>query len=124
MADGTCSVPECERIIWSRGWCLMHYGRNWKNNDPEEFGMPRRKAKPPRPDISYHHTHVRLRAERGRAAERDCEDCGQRKAHGWSYDHSDPNPLRSPEGYPYSLDLWNYWALCSSCHTRHDRGVA
>lgn len=123
VADPTCTVPDCQRTVWARGWCGMHYGRNWKNNDPEQIGPARRKDKPPRPDVSYHHVHVRLRAERGRASERMCEDgCGRPAKH-WAYDHSDPAAMRSPEGYPYSLDLKNYWALCPSCHRKHDAGI-
>lgn len=126
MADRTCSVPDCDRMVLARGWCSMHWHRNWKNNRPEHgrFGPPQPKQKPMAEDVSYHHVHVRLRAERGRASDRMCEDGCGRKAKHWAYDHSDPNALRSPEGFPYSTDLSNYWALCSSCHQKHDRDVA
>lgn len=102
----------------------MHYQRWWRNNDAEKFGMPKPKRRPMKQDVDYYHLHGRLRAERGRASERMCEDCGMRKANHWAYDHSDPSALRSPEGLLYSLDVWNYWALCSSCHQRHDRDIA
>lgn len=124
VADRTCSVSDCERTVWSRGWCSMHYYRNWRNNDPEDRGPAQAKATPPAEDVSYHHVHVRLRAERGPASDRLCEDgCGRSAKH-WAYDHSDPDALRSPEGFPYSTDLGNYWALCPSCHRRHDADVA
>ena len=102
----------------------MHYARLWKNNDPTDFGDPERKPRKARPDVSYHHVHVRLRAERGRASDRLCEDgCGRQAKH-WAYDHSDPDQLLSPEGWPYSTNPDNYWALCPSCHKRHDTRVA
>ena len=124
MADRTCAVPDCGRTVWSRSLCSMHYSRQWKNNDPVDFGTPQPKQRDIRPDVSYHHVHTRLRAERGRASERMCEDGCGRKASTWAYDHSDPRPLRSPEGYPYSTDLANYWALCARCHRKHDANVA
>lgn len=124
MADRTCAVDECDRTVWAREWCSMHYHRLWRNNDPEDIGEPAAKQREIRPDVSYHHVHVRLRAERGRASDRLCEDGCGRQAKTWAYDHSDPHVLRSPEGYPYSTDINNYWALCGTCHQRHDRGVA
>ena len=124
MTDRTCTVPDCQRTVWAKSLCSMHYERQWRNNDPVDIGTPAPKQRDIRPDVSYHHVHVRLRAERGRASERMCEDGCGRKATTWAYDHSDPDALRSPEGYPYSTDLGNYWALCTRCHRRHDREVA
>lgn len=40
----------------------------------------------------------------------------------WAYDHSDPNELEDDEGL-YSLDPDRYWAMCPSCHVRHDRAM-
>ncbi len=29
-----CSIPDCERVAWQRGWCQRHYGRWWRNGSP------------------------------------------------------------------------------------------
>lgn len=28
-----CKVEECERNLWARGWCLMHYKHWWRHGD-------------------------------------------------------------------------------------------
>lgn len=51
MANGTCSVEGCERVLDSRGWCDYHY-RHWlKHGDP--LMVKKRGPKPkPRPTCS------------------------------------------------------------------------
>lgn len=34
MPDRTCSIGGCLRRPFSRGWCGMHYQRQWKHGDP------------------------------------------------------------------------------------------
>lgn len=35
MGERTCSVEGCERLLYGRGWCLMHYTRWRRHGDPE-----------------------------------------------------------------------------------------
>ena len=37
MADRTCSIEDCERKFYGRGWCAMHYQRWLKWGDPESL---------------------------------------------------------------------------------------
>jgi endogenous inhibitor of DNA gyrase (YacG/DUF329 family) len=34
MADGTCSIEDCDKRTARRGWCYTHYGRWYRNGDP------------------------------------------------------------------------------------------
>jgi hypothetical protein len=34
MADGTCSIPDCECPVFARDWCNPHYARWRRNGDP------------------------------------------------------------------------------------------
>lgn len=36
----TCSVADCDRPAWNRGWCRMHYARFWRTGSP--LGVPPR----------------------------------------------------------------------------------
>lgn len=118
-----CAVVGCDRPTHSRGWCANHYSRFWRHGHPTEVGCSSgRELAPARGDISYNHAHRRLRAQLGRASERLCRNgCGRMASH-WAYDHSDPNELEDDEGL-YSLDPDRYWAMCPSCHVRHDRAM-
>lgn len=48
MADTTCSVDECERDVWSRGWCSTHYQR-WRLYGGVNASKPIKQPKTPRP---------------------------------------------------------------------------
>lgn len=38
-----CSIEDCSRPAWCRGWCRMHYQRAWRNaGDPRADSPPRR----------------------------------------------------------------------------------
>lgn len=32
--DSTCSIDECDRPVYGRGWCSMHWKRNYRYGDP------------------------------------------------------------------------------------------
>lgn len=34
-AERTCSVPDCDRAYYAKGWCNMHYARVRKHGHPE-----------------------------------------------------------------------------------------
>lgn len=34
MSDRTCSIDDCERIHYARGWCFLHYNRWHRHGDP------------------------------------------------------------------------------------------
>lgn len=124
---GSCSVDGCEGKHQARGLCDMHY-RRWRDyGDPLVVGRPGPKpgqnTGPANPqwkgaNCGYQALHLRLVTERGGADSHLCP-CGK-PATGWSYDHSDPEPIISPQGWPYSLDSSRYDPLCSSCHSIRD----
>lgn len=37
MNEGTCSVEDCDRQAWARGWCSKHYSRWYKHGDPTKL---------------------------------------------------------------------------------------
>jgi hypothetical protein len=69
--------------------------------------------------VTYDGAHTRVRRGRGKAADNPCVDCGL-PAFQWSYDHSDPNELRSKDG-PYSTDPTRYFPRCEPCHRVYDK---
>lgn len=76
--------------------------------------------------VGYYGAHQRLTAQRGRAADHPCADCGQPARH-WSYDYDDPQELlhRHPGRRAmlrYSTDPEHYVPRCAGCHRRHDVG--
>src|SRR5690349_23871335 len=34
MAETTCSIDECDRKVFARGWCGVHYKRWYRHGDP------------------------------------------------------------------------------------------
>lgn len=39
-SDTTCSIDGCERPARARGWCRLHYKRNYRNGDPLKTHKP------------------------------------------------------------------------------------
>lgn len=126
----TCSVDGCNAPHETRGWCNKHYKRWRTHGDPGKLGdrgpgvMGEAHALWRGDDISYAGIHDRLRAHRGSPSRLQCAHCSGPAAH-WAYDHSDPDEKTADwYGYvvPYSTDLTRYMPLCSSCHTKFDRG--
>lgn len=72
--------------------------------------------------VSYSQAHLRLKNDRGRAAEHACTACGDRAAH-WAYMGGDPDEL-DWNGRKYSTDQSRYEPMCAPCHNRHDRARA
>lgn len=63
--------------------------------------------------------HSRLRADRGRARDHDCVECGGR-ALDWAFQHTGA-ALRDPAtGRWYSEDPDDYAPMCRSCHFKLD----
>lgn len=69
--------------------------------------------------MSYSTTHLRLRRQRGPAAEFACADCAG-PANEWSYDGLDPDH-KIEDGMAYSLNLDHYAPRCFMCHSAFDR---
>lgn len=46
VADRTCSIDGCERKVYGRGWCSMHWKRWYKYGDPEYLKRVREPAPP------------------------------------------------------------------------------
>lgn len=106
--------------------CVVEYKREWKLR---RYGPPKVRTRKPKPapavrplSQTYRAVHKRLWRTRGSASGYVCP-CGQ-PAQEWSYDHSDPAPLRgtTPRGraVTYSADLSRYQALCKVCHSARD----
>lgn len=76
-------------------------------------------------DVSYSAAHDRVRRDRGSVTDMHCVDCGETARH-WSYNHDDPNELRtthlSANPVAYSLDSSHYSPRCVPCHKRFDLG--
>jgi len=126
-----CQHPDgCDRPVRGRGWCAAHYMRFYTKGDvgPAEIGLPanlspgRRGADNARwagNGVTYSGAHIRVRTQRGRASEHQCEHCDAQAQH-WAYDHTDPDDLQSPRGERYSADPAHYLPLCVSCHNLFD----
>lgn len=70
---------------------------------------------------SYQRVHTRLAEKRGPARDAGlCVTCNGPAAE-WSYDGTDPSPLKHPNGWEYSTDLSRYVPRCKKCHRGHDR---
>lgn len=76
-------------------------------------------------DVSYRSAHLRLRRERGRAAEMDCVDCAGPAAE-WSLPRDATPSMWGDVGdgkvvCRYSPDPAVYEPRCVRCHRRYDR---
>lgn len=72
------------------------------------------------PSVGYTAAHARTKARRGPASLQICCWCLGPADH-WAYDHSDPDPLISAKGFPYTLDPARYIAICARDHRTLDR---
>ena len=116
-----CSAEGCERAHRTKGYCDLHYRRFKRGVNPETKKF-RSLPKPMDPN-SYNAVHGRLATVWGPASDYPCIWCGE-DAHHWAYQHNDPNPLRAPNGMPYSTDLLGaYEAMCRACHATFDRDL-
>jgi len=41
VAEAICSIPDCGRPVFGRGWCNSHYKRWYRYGDPLQGGPPR-----------------------------------------------------------------------------------
>lgn len=114
MSGRLCTIPDCEKREFARGWCTTHWRRWSRHGDPLAYV-----GTPMSDHPGYWAVHKRLRAERGPASDHDCVDCGG-GARDWSYDGTDPDPLLDSARHPYSADLSHYEPRCRACHMRQD----
>jgi hypothetical protein len=115
----TCTIPDCARPFYARGWCAAHYRRWQRHGDPRGALPVQPRA---RNAASYGATLRRLRAERGLAALRLCAECGA-AAVCWSYDGGDPEARADPRtGVRFSHDPDRYRPRCWFCHRRASTG--
>lgn len=126
-----CKLPDCDRPVTADaalGYCSMHYQRAAKHGDP--YVVHRGGASLPLDrnpnwsgaEATYPAVHLRLARHQGRAADHACVDCGLAAAH-WSYDHTDRNEKRSPEGLLYSVNPDHYSPRCVPCHSALDHAL-
>lgn len=84
------------------------------------LGSPRRPG-----IVTYQTAHYRVRADRGKARDQACVDCGAQAAE-WSYDGTDPDEVRglTADGRTvsaYSTDPAYYVPRCKHCHGVFDK---
>jgi hypothetical protein len=117
--DAICSVDGCENTIrrGGHGWCGKHHQR-WRATGAPDTPFLEHNPKWIGDAAGYLTVHIRVRNEKGKAAEHLCIRCGV-PAQQWSYDHLDPDERRDDRG-PYSLDLSHYFPMCITCHRRFD----
>lgn len=120
-----CLIEGCSEKVRSDGMCLNHSRRMRKHGTPEyvppmRYGAANGSWK--NNDIGYTMAHGRVRKLHGSAKDHSCVDCGGAARH-WSYDHNDPEELRTSTGLPYSIHPEHYAARCVSCHKRFDLAV-
>lgn len=114
-AGDTCIVTGCAQPRYQqRVYCVSHAMRMHRYGDPDHTPDTRV------PVPAYRTLHARIASDRGRATQHPCTDCGSAALH-WSYDYTDPSPLYSPAGTPYSVDIERYHPRCASCHYTFDR---
>lgn len=125
-----CSVPNCPRRHRSNGYCKLHHERWRKHGNPNivlpALGSPRPGRLNPSwiGDLAgYHAAHVRVKAQRGRARQHNCQHCNTQAAE-WAYDHADPSQRMGDDGHGnsliYSLNPEHYIPLCVRCHRAFD----
>lgn len=77
-------------------------------------------------ETSYKTMHTKLARKRGRASNYECP-CGAQAKHWCLVTPKDASTLRQgtvstwDKPLTYSLDIWDYMALCVSCHKYLDR---
>ena len=116
MSKRTCSIDGCDGAHKGRGFCNMHLKRLKKHGSPHVGGPPETPA--------YRTIHNRLHAQRGKASEHSCVDCGKAAKH-WSYSGNAANEFayRDSRGFDltYTDDLSHYDPRCIPCHLGYDR---
>lgn len=123
-----CGLAGClrARMPGSRGstyaLCSLHAKRRYAHGDPfyerplvVPYEPRYRTAQP-----AYRTAHQRVQRAKGRAARRNCVDCGE-QARDWSYVGGDPNELVDPaSGLTYSTRVDLYVPRCRGCHVEYD----
>ena len=109
-----CSVNGCDRPRYAKGVCGMHYQRLSDHGSLEVPAHYRWTGD----DASYNAVHLRLRIQRGKPGEHQCQ-CGTR-AEQWAFIRGVGPVMHDDEGRPYSTDLSRYEAMCRTCHRRMD----
>lgn len=129
-AERPCIVDECAAPVGdkgARGMCNKHYLRWCKHGDPAMVavgGVPQPLDRNPHwsgDNATYNGVHLRLAAQRGRATEYPCVDCGD-LAFEWSYNNSHEQERRDSIGR-YSTNLDAYDPRCVRCHRRFDAAM-
>lgn len=114
-----CVVPNCDRPASAVEMCDVHYQRSRLR--PDDLEAPIVPYGYKGEDVTYSGIHMRLKRERGNAADHLCVDCGD-PAQDWSYNNRGEVERRdSKHGCPYSGDVMDYDPRCRSCHREYDR---
>jgi hypothetical protein len=114
-----CSIEACQRRHHANGYCQQHNDSWRRHGDPLAFGTwGGHRPRGERP--GYEASHRRVLADRGRATEFECVDCGGPAAE-WSYRGGSIDELVNPAGLAYSPNSDDYDPRCIRCHRHYDK---
>lgn len=118
--DVACAVADCHDPHQAGGLCQRHYRRARHSARPLEAEFIIHPV--PRELLTYNALHIRIRDQRGAAADLACITCGGPAQH-WAYQHNDPDEMQDAEtGLVFSEDVEGcYEPMCVPCHIRWDR---
>ena len=115
-----CSVDDCHKPAFRRGWCAMHSMRMRRNGVLDWVNPAGYKNKYP---VGYVCSYAQAHQRMGSASVHMCAGCGA-GAHHWGYKGGDPNEVTETNGkntgLRYSLDASFYEPLCAPCHGQRD----
>lgn len=123
----TCAADGCRSLEdGACGYCKMHYTRIRRHGSPHvviavpdrDTHRDERHERWTGDQATYSAMHQRVAKKLGRAASRECVDCGRRASH-WSYDRLDPDERVGRDG-PYSVRIQHYVPRCVPCHKAFD----
>lgn len=116
----TCTVEDCGRQHYARGYCERHYARLRRNGDLDLHHQRGEQHYKWQQEPNYLTAHLRIYQERGPAKNQTCEACGD-PGEEWALVYGSPCELTDEKGRKYSPCPGDYQSLCRACHRLGDR---